>query len=192
MIVSNVVCIGFKIIVNRNLRLKGYVSRMMEKWWCLHPLWRGRVWTGYSFTEGASGGGQAASWTPGRQVSIAVRDWGEKSKCHKFSDQPRSSQGFPGGSDCKVCLRCGRPRLDPWRRKWQPTPVLLPGKSHGWRILAVYSPWGCKELDMTEWLHFISLRAESVMQSDIVGFAIKTHKSLEFSLTISTNERLFL
>ena len=38
----------------------------------------------------------------------------------------------------------------PWRRKWQPTPVFLLGKSHGWRSLAGYSPWGCKELDMTE------------------------------------------
>ena len=41
----------------------------------------------------------------------------------------------------------------PWRRKWQLTPVLLPGKSHGRRILIGYSPWGCKELDMTERLH---------------------------------------
>ena len=41
----------------------------------------------------------------------------------------------------------------PWRRKWQPTPVLLPGKFHGWRSLVGYSPWGCKELDTTELLH---------------------------------------
>ena len=33
--------------------------------------------------------------------------------------------------------------------KWQPTPVLLPGKSHGQRSLAVYSPWGRKESDVT-------------------------------------------
>ena len=32
----------------------------------------------------------------------------------------------------------------PWRRRWQPTPVFLPGKSHGQRSLAGYSPWGCK------------------------------------------------
>ena len=42
-----------------------------------------------------------------------------------------------------------------WRRKWQPTPVLLLGKSHGWRRLIGYSPWGCKESDTTEQLHFI-------------------------------------
>ena len=39
---------------------------------------------------------------------------------------------------------------DPWRRKWQPTPVFLPEESQGQRSLAGYSPWGPKELDMTE------------------------------------------
>ena len=59
-----------------------------------------------------------------------------------------------------ICLKCGRPRFDPWvrripsRRKWQPTPVLLPGEFHGWRSPVGYSPWGCKESDMTERLHF--------------------------------------
>ena len=49
--------------------------------------------------------------------------------------------------------RCG---FDPWvgkiprRRKWQPTPVFLPEKSHGKRILVGYSPWGLKESDATE------------------------------------------
>ena len=42
----------------------------------------------------------------------------------------------------------------PWRRKWQPTPVLLPGKAHGLRILVGYSPWGRKESDTTGPLHF--------------------------------------
>ena len=41
-----------------------------------------------------------------------------------------------------------------WRRQWHPTPVLLPGKSHGWRSLVGCSPWGRKESGMTEWLHF--------------------------------------
>ena len=39
---------------------------------------------------------------------------------------------------------------DPWRRKWQPTPVFLPGKLHGQR--SFYSPWGHKESDTTEGL----------------------------------------
>ena len=41
-----------------------------------------------------------------------------------------------------------------WRRQWQSTPVLLPGKSHGQRSLVGCSPWGRKEWDTTEQLHF--------------------------------------
>ena len=40
------------------------------------------------------------------------------------------------------------------RRQWHPAPVLLPGKSHGWRSLEGCSPWGHWGLDMTEQLHF--------------------------------------
>ena len=40
------------------------------------------------------------------------------------------------------------------RRQWHPTPVLLPGKSHGWRSLVGCSPWGRWGSDMTERLHF--------------------------------------
>ena len=40
------------------------------------------------------------------------------------------------------------------RREWHPTPVLLPGKSHGRRSLVGYSPWGRWESDTTERLHF--------------------------------------
>ena len=42
---------------------------------------------------------------------------------------------------------------DLWRRVWQPTPVFLPGESHGQRRLMGYSPWGHKESDMTEHAH---------------------------------------
>ena len=44
---------------------------------------------------------------------------------------------------------------DPLEKEiWQPTPVFWPGESHGRRSLIGYSPWGCTELGMTEWLHF--------------------------------------
>ena len=52
--------------------------------------------------------------------------------------------------------RCKRCRFDPWvrkipwRRTWQPTPVFLPGESHGQRSLEGYSPWGHRESDTTE------------------------------------------
>ena len=41
-----------------------------------------------------------------------------------------------------------------WRRKWQPTPVFLPGESHGQKSLVGYSPRGCQESDTTKQLHF--------------------------------------
>ena len=53
--------------------------------------------------------------------------------------------------------KLGASTRDFWRRKWKPTPALLPGKCHGWRSLVGYSPWGRKESDMTEQLHFTSL-----------------------------------
>ena len=62
-----------------------------------------------------------------------------------------------------ICLQCGRPEFDPWvgkiswRRKWQPTPVFLPGESHGWRSLVGYSPWCRKESDTTDQFHSLSL-----------------------------------
>ena len=47
-----------------------------------------------------------------------------------------------------------RVRKIPWRRKWQPTPVCMPGKFHGPRSLVGYSLWDGKELDTTERLRF--------------------------------------
>ena len=44
--------------------------------------------------------------------------------------------------------------IEYWRRQWHPTPVLLPGKSHGRRSLEGCSPWGCEVSDTTEQLHF--------------------------------------
>ena len=68
--------------------------------------------------------------------------------------------GFPWQYDGKVsvcqCRRCKRCGFNPWNgkipqsRKWQPTPVFLPGKFHGQGSLAGYSPWDHKELNMTE------------------------------------------
>ena len=67
-------------------------------------------------------------------------------------------EGYPGGSVVKNHLpiqESWRATFSPWvgkipwRRKWQPTPVFLPGKFHGQRSLAGYSPWGHKESDTT-------------------------------------------
>ena len=63
---------------------------------------------------------------------------------------------LPGGSDCKESA-CNAGDLDlipglrrsPGRREWLPTPVFLPGESYGQRSLVGYSPWGRKELRVT-------------------------------------------
>ena len=67
---------------------------------------------------------------------------------------------FPGGASGKEsvcqCRRRKRCRFDPWvgkipwRRAWQPNPVLLPREFDGQRSLEVCSPWDCKALNMTE------------------------------------------
>ena len=58
----------------------------------------------------------------------------------------------------RIHLQCRRPRFNPWvwkipwRRKWQPTPVFLPGEFQGQKSLAGHSPWDRKELDTTKQL----------------------------------------
>ena len=74
-----------------------------------------------------------------------------------------SCLNFPGGSSGKEstcqCRRWRRSGFSPWvgkipwRRKWQPTPVFLPGEAYGQRRLAGYSPWGHKESVTTEHTH---------------------------------------
>ena len=66
-----------------------------------------------------------------------------------------------------------------WRRKWEPTPVLLPGKSYGRRSLVGYSPWGHEELDTTERLsdfaftfHSHALEKEMATHSSILAWRI--------------------
>ena len=62
------------------------------------------------------------------------------------------------------CLSCRRHLLDPctvkipWRRKWQPAVVFLPGKFSGQRSLAGYTPWGRKESDATDHTHTCEYR----------------------------------
>ena len=84
-------------------------------------------------------------------------------------------RGKESARQCRRCRRCQFRGFSvgkiPWRRKWQPTPVFLPGKSHGQRSLAGYSPWGCKELDMREHTH--------------------THAHIKKNITIYLNKGIF-
>ena len=97
-------------------------------------------------------GPQPAGSLWGFSVSITT-DTDSYNKCLLF-------RGFPGASVVKGSpCQCRRPEFDPWvgktpwRRKWPPAPVFLPGESHGQRSLAGCSPWGGKESAMTELRH---------------------------------------
>ena len=74
-------------------------------------------------------------------------------------------------------MQCRRPGFDPWvreilwRRKWQPTPLSLPGKFHRQRSLAGYNPRGRKESDTTEQLHFTSLHCTQSRVTNLTNSA---------------------
>ena len=70
--------------------------------------------------------------------------------------------------------RMGKMRDLFWRRQWHPTPVLLPGKSHGQSTLVGCSPWGRTESDMTERLHFHfhALEKEMASHSSVLAWRI--------------------
>ena len=75
----------------------------------------------------------------------------------------------------ETACQCRRPKFDPWvgkipwRRKWQPTPVFLPEKSHGQRSLMGYSPQGRKESDTTELTHAHAIMEESLWTKTTKG-----------------------
>ena len=62
----------------------------------------------------------------------------------------------------------------PWRRKWQPTPVFLPGKSCGQRSLEGYSPWGCRELDTNEVTENTKVRLVKAMVFPVVMYGCES------------------
>ena len=76
----------------------------------------------------------------------------------------------------------------PWREKWQSTPALLPGKSHGPRSLIGYSPWGRKELDTTERLHFTSLHFNEHLIPNVRWILYRRREGI---LCASYQERLY-
>ena len=93
---------------------------------------------------------------------------------------PSLRLGLPDGSEVKASAwNAGDPGSIPgsekthWRRTWQPTPVFLPGESHGQRSLAGCSPWGHKESDTTEWLTHTHISWLELLPHDPVMSSIK-------------------
>ena len=92
-------------------------------------------------------------WAPS-SVSVDVFPWAllmspilqmRKLRLGKVQWLTQVNSAGRGGTEVSVPL--------PWRRKWHPTPVFLPGKSHGQRSLGSYSPWSQKESDMKQKLY---------------------------------------
>ena len=114
----------------------------------------------------------------------------------QFEGLPRWHSGKE--STCQ-CRRCRRDKFDPWvrktpwRRKWQPSPVFLPGESHGQRSLTGYSPTSWTWLSYwahrvwENWLQFGKFSLEGLMlklKLQYFGHLIRRVDSLEKSLTL--------
>ena len=83
-------------------------------------------------------------------ISLLVSHWGIFQGKHLITGLPWQLSSKESACQCRIRGFDLWIRKIPWRRKWLPTPVFLPGKSHGQRSLVDYSPWGHKELAMTE------------------------------------------
>ena len=81
---------------------------------------------------------------------------------------------FTTSQEFKIKINCSKE--NDWRRKWQSTPVFSPGKSHGQRSLAGYSPRGCKESDTTERLN--QQRNEEETGKEMTSFHILNKPNL--------------
>ena len=103
---------------------------------------------------------------------------------------------FPGGPSGKEsACQYRKPKkhgLDPWvgkilwRRKWQPTPVFLPGKYHGQRSLEGYTPWAHRDWDMTKQLSTISQ-----VQNNVIYLLFIECQSLGKQLSILCEVQIF-
>ena len=95
----------------------------------------------------------------------------------------------------RICLQCRRPRFDPWvgkfscKREWLLNPVFLPREFHGQKILGDYSPWGCKELDTTEWLtlSYKTYHIHNIHVTHTYNIYIKTYYIYIINYIISFN-----
>ena len=110
---------------------------------------------------------------------------------------------FPGGPSKEPACQCRRRERRgfdpwvgkiPWRREWQPTPVFLPGESHGQRRLAGYNSWGHKESYVTEQLSTYTLHpiqfSSVQLFSHLQLFATAWTVAWQASLSITNSWRL--
>ena len=86
------------------------------------------------------------------------------------------------GHDWVTELNWTELKVNKRRRKWQPIPIFLPGESHGQRNLVGYSPWGCKESDMTEVTEHTHIKWIRYNINMISGWTIKSNEIITFYL----------
>ena len=87
------------------------------------------------------------TWVQGEITEKSVKTLRRLTESHLFQGLPGQLRGKEPACQCRRHKRYGSDHWVgkiPWRRARQPTPVFLPGESHGWRSLAGYSPWSCK------------------------------------------------
>ena len=123
---------------------------------CLQQKYKSITTSGGSHNSGQIHRAKLASEKPTKPLNLEWID---------YLSTGELSYPLSGGSDSKesTCSAGDWVRSlgweDPWRRKWQPTPIFLPGEFHGQRSLVNYNPWGCEESDTTEQLtQLITLR----------------------------------
>ena len=130
------------------------------------------------------------------QLTLGLRITETKERDWKFGDLKNTRLDFLGGLDGKAsCLQCGRhgfyPRIrkNLWRRKRQPTPVLLPGKSHGRRSMVCYSPWGSQS--QTRLSNFTSLQKAYLLLSSVFLLPFKSKSPVLAHLLILKTNQIF-
>ena len=118
-------------------------------------------------------------YSPGNYIQYPVINHnGKEYERHKYTrGLPRWLSGKESTCQCRRHRRCGfDPWVGkiPWGRKWQPTPVFLPGKFHGQKNLVVYSPRGRKESDITGQLstHPLGTNKTTFLSEKIIGLLL--------------------
>ena len=198
------ICGGCAFCLDSHLGLNDYLWRVYSIYLGLNfpYLYRTLPWTAFSPHLSL-------------RISLICKELPNRNSCPLFRDRqypvtywysgykdPLScpSLGFPGGANGKepACLWRRHKRLRfnpwfrkiPWRRAWQPTPVVLPRESHGLRSLLGYSPRGLKESHMAKRLILFFLFSYKSGPKFAQAFLVCNHFALFQQLTLSQGSQI--
>ena len=143
------------------------VHRVANSWirlsdWA-HKVLRGELPGGWAGKESACNAGDPGSGrSPGEGIGHPLRYFCASLVTQLVKNSPAKKKKK------RINLQCGRPGFNPWvgkiswRRERLPTPVFWPGEFHG-----LYSPWGHKESDLTEWLSHSEVQETDIIQRKV-------------------------